>query len=60
VCGGGQDDATQRAFLVGTIFLSVLPLVVIGSVVYVVWRRAKRIAAEEAAGVVRRLESARG
>lgn len=48
VCGGGRDDKTQYAFVIGSIFLSVLPLALIGSAVYVLVRRARRIAAEEA------------
>ena len=53
VCSSGRDDETQQAFLAGTIFLSLLPPTAIGIVVFVLWRRAKRIEAEEAAGVVR-------
>jgi cbb3-type cytochrome oxidase subunit 3 len=53
VCSSGRDDDTQQAFLAGTIFLSLLPPTVIGVVAYVLWRRAKRIDAEDAAGVVR-------
>lgn len=53
VCGAGRDDKSQFAFLIGSIFLSVLPLALIGTAVYVLVRRARRIAAEEAAGIHR-------
>lgn len=53
VCSSGRDDETQLAFLIGTIFLSLTPLALIGGVAWALWRRAKRIAAEEAAGVIR-------
>lgn len=53
VCGAGPDDKTQGAFVMGSLFLSVLPLALIGGTVWLLVRRARRIAAEEAAGVVR-------
>lgn len=53
VCSSGRDDETQLAFLIGTIFLSLTPLALIGGVAWALWRRVKRIAAEEAAGVIR-------
>ena len=53
VCSSGRDDETQLAFLIGTIFLSLTPLFLIGGVAYALWRRAKRLAADEAAGVIR-------
>jgi Ca2+/Na+ antiporter len=59
VCSNGNNAQTQRGFVIGSIFLSVLPPAFVGTVVYVIWRRAKKIAAEEAAGVVRLPERAR-
>lgn len=53
VCSAGRDDKTQGAFLFGSIFLSVLPPAVVGGIAWWIWRRARQIAAEEAAGVIR-------
>jgi cbb3-type cytochrome oxidase subunit 3 len=53
VCTGGQDDETLAAFLAGTITLSLLPLAMIGGLVWWLRRRARQLAAEEAAGVIR-------
>jgi len=46
VCTGGQKDDVSRAMLVGSLFLSVLPLVAVGAVVWWLRRRARAIAAE--------------
>lgn len=51
VCSPGQNDAAQAGFLIGTVLLSVLPLVLIGSVVLVLVRRARRMARDEALGL---------
>lgn len=53
VCGGGANDRTQGAFVIGSLLLSILPLALIGGAAWFLVRRARRIAAEEAAGVVR-------
>lgn len=45
VCTGGQNDAVNRAFLVGSLFLSVLPLAAIGGLVWWLRRRIRAHAA---------------
>jgi hypothetical protein len=47
VCLGGTGGGTSRAFAIGTLFLSVLPLAVIGTAVWYFRRRAKQIEHEE-------------
>lgn len=49
VCLSGREDDNQRAFLAGTILLSTLPLMLIGGIAWWVRRRAREIAAREAA-----------
>ena len=46
VCTGGQKEEVGRAMLVGSLFLSVLPLVAVGAVAWWLRRRARTIAAE--------------
>jgi hypothetical protein len=46
VCLGGTGGGTQRAFAIGTLFLSVLPLAVIGGAIWYLRRRAKAIECE--------------
>jgi hypothetical protein len=41
VCTGGQKEEVGRAFLVGSLFLSVLPLAVIGALAWWLRRRAR-------------------
>ncbi len=53
VCTGADDESVNAAFLAGTILLSVLPLIWIGGVAWWLVRRARRLQAEEAAGVIR-------
>ena len=50
VCTAGRDDESNAAFLVSTIFLSLLPLVALGTFVYVLWRRFQKL---EQAGPLR-------
>ena len=52
-CIAAQDSNVQWAFLIASVFMTALPLVLIGSGVFWLWRRATRIAAEEASGVIR-------
>lgn len=47
VCAPGQNDPAQSGFLIGTALLSVLPLLLIGSVVFWLFRRARRMEREE-------------
>jgi hypothetical protein len=49
VCLSGREDDNQRAFLAGTILLSTLPVALVGSLVWYIRRRAREIAAREAA-----------
>lgn len=53
VCNPGLDDPAQFGFLMGTIFLSTLPLALVGSLVFWIRRRLRQIEAEEASGVIR-------
>jgi hypothetical protein len=46
VCTAGRDEENAAAFLMTTIFMSVLPPLVVGSVVFVVWRRIRRLEAQ--------------
>ena len=41
VCMSGREDETRVAFLVTTVFMSVLPLAVIGGLVWWLVRRAR-------------------
>ena len=41
VCMGGREDDTRLAFLISTGFMSVLPLAVIGGLVWWLVRRAR-------------------
>lgn len=47
-CTGGQTEETRYAFLWTTGFLSVLPLGMLGGVVWWLRRRARELAAREA------------
>ena len=49
VCTAGRDDESNAAFLVSTIFLSLLPLIALGTFVYVLWRRFQKL--EQAAAI---------
>ena len=49
VCTAGRDEENAAAFLISTIFMSVLPLLAIGTLVYVLWRRIQKLEAETAA-----------
>ena len=49
VCLSGREDDNQRAFLAGTILLSTLPVALIGGMAWYIRRRAREIAAREAA-----------
>ena len=41
VCGGGDSEATRKAFIDTTVFLSLLPPGMIAGVALWVWRRSK-------------------
>jgi cbb3-type cytochrome oxidase subunit 3 len=53
MCVSAQDDAVQTAFAVASLFMTAMPLSVIGGLVWWLRRRAKQVAAEEAAGIIR-------
>ena len=46
VCTAGRDDETRLAFLLTTLFLSVLPLGIVGGAVWWLVRRSRRMAQE--------------
>jgi uncharacterized membrane protein len=46
VCLGGSGGGTQRAFAIGSLLLSVIPLAVIGGAVLYLRRRARAIESE--------------
>jgi hypothetical protein len=52
VCGGGDAEAARKAFLDTTIFLSLLPLGMMGGMAIWVWRKAKE--REEGAALAER------
>ena len=54
---GGVGGGTQRAFAIGSLFLSVLPLAVVGGAVWYLRRRAKAIEREAQS---RRVEAVTG
>ena len=53
MCTSAQDDAVQAAFAVASLFMTLMPLGVVGGLVWFLRRRAEKLRAEEAAGVVR-------
>ena len=49
VCTAGRDEENQAAFLWSTLFMSLLPLIAIGTLVFVIRRRYLKLEAETAA-----------
>lgn len=49
VCMSGRDDGTRNAFLATTGLLTVLPLIMVGGLVWWLRRRARALEAEEGA-----------
>ena len=45
VCTAGRDEENQLAFLLSTIGMSLMPLIAIGTLVFVLWRRIKKLEA---------------
>ena len=43
VCGAAQDDSVREAFLVTTVFLSVLPLLLVGGFAWWLRRRIREL-----------------
>ncbi len=48
VCSAGKDEENAFAFLMSTIFMSLMPLLAIGTLVFVLWRRIQKLEAETA------------
>ncbi|MFO0691815.1 MAG: hypothetical protein U0900_24180 [Myxococcota bacterium] len=46
VCTSGREDENNTAFLISTIFLSLLPLAGLGTLVFVIWRRLRALEAQ--------------
>ena len=46
VCTAGRDEENAFAFLMTTIFMSIMPLAAIGTLVFVLWRRMQKLEAE--------------
>lgn len=42
VCGSGENDPTRNAYTSSTAFLSFVPLMAMGGVVYTIYRYVKR------------------
>ncbi len=59
VCMAGRDDETRTAFLLTTLFLTVLPLALIGGLVWWLTRRARTLEQQRSAGASPRLDPAR-
>ena len=54
VCTGSQKEEVSRAMLVGSLFLSVLPLIAVGAVAGWLRRRARALAAASRGGAAQR------
>lgn len=46
VCSAGKDEENAAAFLLSTLFMSLTPLLAIGTLVYVLYRRIQKLEAE--------------
>lgn len=51
VCSTGREDETNTAFLISTIFLSLLPLGALGTLVFVLWRRIQKLEQTESESI---------
>ena len=49
VCSAGRDEENAAAFLISTIFMSLLPLIALGTLLYVIRRRYQKLEADVAA-----------
>ena len=47
VCTAGRDEENAAAFLLSTIGMSLMPLVALGTLVFVLWRRIQKLEAED-------------
>ncbi len=48
VCTAGRDEENAFAFLMTTLFLSVMPLAALGTLIFLLWRRTQKIERERA------------
>jgi hypothetical protein len=48
VCTAGRDEENAFAFLMTTLFLSVMPLAALGTLIFVLWRRTQKLERERA------------
>lgn len=46
VCISARDDGTQLGYLLGTLIMTPLPFLVIGSIIFFLWRRTRSAALE--------------
>lgn len=53
MCTSAQDDTVQAAFAIASLFMTLMPLAVVGGLVWFLRRRAQKLRDEEAAGVIR-------
>lgn len=51
VCSAGKDEENAAAFLISTLFMSLMPLIAIGTLVYVLYRRIQKLEEERPAEV---------
>ena len=58
VCMSGRDDETRAAFILTTLFLTLLPLALIGGVVWWLTRRARSLERQRDADASPRLDPA--
>jgi high-affinity Fe2+/Pb2+ permease len=58
VCMGGRDDETRTAFILTTVFLTVLPLSLIGGVVWWLSRRIRTLEEQRRVGASPHLDPA--
>lgn len=53
LCIAAQDEAVQVAYIFATGFMTFLPFGLVGGLIFWLRRRARQLALEEAAGVIR-------
>ncbi len=53
LCIAAQDKSVQVAYMIASAFMTFLPLGLVGGLIYWLRRRARQLALEEAAGVIR-------
>ena len=56
VCSAGREDATRTASIIGTAFMTALPMVLVGGMVW--WIRKKTLEAQEVEALTRELDPA--